>query len=646
MTDTTAPEDTEGSKPLQDTDPQADSSRNHRLALAFAALGVVFGDIGTSPLYAVKECFRGKHAMVLNADNILGVASLIFWSLTIVVSIKYVGFILRMDNRGEGGIFALLGLTSSKTDQLKPRLNALVILAALCGASLLYGDGIITPAITVLSSIEGLNVATTAAQRFVVPLTCVILFGLFLVQKHGTGTIGKIFGPVMLVWFVVIAVLGLREIFSAPHILRAINPLYAVRFFAINHLHGFIVLGSVVLCITGGEALYADLGHFGRRAIRVAWFGLACPALLCNYLGQAALLLDHPALADNPFYGLAPRPLLYPMVALATVAAIIASQALISGVFSLTNQAVQLGYCPRLRILHTARETEGQIYIAGVNTALGLACIGVVLIFKQSSGLAGAYGLAVTASMSITSLLYFVVVTKTFRWPLRRAIPLVGIFLLFDLSFVGANLFKIREGGWFTLLMAACVLTLMQTWKDGRKELSRKMLEKRFPLELFLEDLSTHNLPRIPGTSVFMTVSPIGTPAALLHAVKHIPVLHEHVVLLSIRTVDIPSVPAGERLKIEDLGHGFYRLIALYGFMESPNIPDIMRLAAEQGLATNPATTSYFLGRESLLTTGDAPMQSWRKSLFAFMSRNASNPTSFFGIPPNRVVELGAQIQL
>lgn len=645
MTETKAPEDTEGSKPPQctETDPP---SRKHNLALAFAALGVVFGDIGTSPLYAVKECFRGKHAMALNADNILGVASLIFWSLTIVVSIKYVGFILRMDNRGEGGIFALLGLTSSQAGKLKPRLNAMIVLAALCGASLLYGDGIITPAITVLSSIEGLNVATTAAQRFVVPLTCVILFGLFMVQKHGTATIGKIFGPVMLVWFVVIAVLGMWEIIRAPHILRAMNPLYAARFFAVNHLHGFIVLGSVVLCITGGEALYADLGHFGRRAIRVAWFGLACPALLCNYLGQAALLLDHPELAGNPFYGLTPRPLLYPMVALSTVAAIIASQALISGVFSLTNQAVQLGYCPRLRIRHTAREAEGQIYIAGVNTALGLACIGVVLIFRESSGLAGAYGLAVTASMTITSLLYFVVITKTLHWPLRRALPLVGLFLLFDLAFVGANLFKIREGGWFTLLMAACVLTLMQTWKDGRKELSRKMLEKRFPLELFLEDLSTHNLPRIQGTSVFLTVSPVGTPAALLHAVKHIPVLHERVVLLSIRTVDIPSVPACERLKIEDLGQGFYRLIALYGFMESPNIPEIMRLAAEQGLPTNPATTSYFMGRESLLTSGDAPMQNWRKFLFAFMSRNASNPTSFFGIPPNRVVELGAQIEL
>lgn len=639
-------ENADGSSPTHCPDQGRRPIDKGTLALALVALGVAFGDIGTSPLYAVKECFHGQHAIALTQANILGVVSLIFWSLTVVVSIKYVGFILRVDNRGEGGIFALLGLTPTGTDRLSPRFNATIVLAALCGAALLYGDGIITPAISVLSAMEGLNVATRAAAPFVVPLTCVVLCLLFFVQHRGTARIGRLFGPVMVLWFLVIATLGGMEIARSPHILRALNPWHAFAFFAANHVHGFIVLGSVVLCLTGSEALYADLGHFGRSAIRISWFGVAFPALLLNYFGQGALLLDHPDLSFNPFYGLVPRSLLFPMVALSTVATVIASQSLISGVFSLTQQAIQLGYCPRLRIIHTSSLKEGQIYITGVNYTLMLLCIGVVLAFEESSGLAGAYGLAVTATMTITSFLYFVVLTRTLNWPLWQAVPLVSLFLLFDVLYFGANLFKIVDGGWFTLLMAACVLILLKTWKDGRKELFLKMQEKRFPLELFLEDLAVHNLHRVYGTAVFMTVSPVGTPAALLHHVKHMHVLHERVILLSIRTVDSPSVPACDRLKIEDLGQGFYRLNAAFGFMETPSVPEIMRVAADQGLAFDPATTTYFLGRENLLTSGDAHMAAWRKMLFAFMSRNASNPTSYFGIPPNRVVELGAQIEL
>lgn len=637
---------TEGSTPGQCSAPSPPQLNKKTLAISIAALGVVFGDIGTSPLYALKECFHGQHAIALSQATVFGVLSLIFWSLTVIVSIKYVGFVLRVDNRGEGGIFALLGQAQTHMDRLRPRTRSAVVFAALMGASLLFGEGIITPAISVLSAVEGLNVVTKAADPLVVPLTCIIILSLFLVQHRGTARIGSVFGPIMLLWFIVLGCLGLREILSTPEILAAMNPLYAVRFFLVNRLQGIVVLGSVVLCITGCEALYADLGHFGSRAIRLSWLALSYPALLLNYFGQGALLLNHPELAYNPFYGLVPRTLLLPMVALATIATIIASQSLISGVFSLTQQAIQLGYCPRMRIVHTSSEKEGQIYIAGVNYTLMILCLAVVLIFQESSGLAGAYGIAVTLTMTMTSLLYFVVITRTYGWPLWKALPPVLLFLSFDIANVSGNLFKIPYGGWFTLLVAACILTLLKTWKDGRKQLYHVMLEKRFPLELFLEDVAAHNLPRVYGTAVFMTVSPVGTPAALLHHVKHNHVLHERVLLLSIRTTDIPSVVADEQLKIEDLGQGFFRLNAQYGYMETPHIPDILRIAACLGLNTDPATTTYYLGRETLLTTGTTRMMPWRKTLFAFMSRNASNPTAYFGIPPNRVVELGAQIEL
>jgi KUP system potassium uptake protein len=617
-----------------------------KAALCIGALGVVFGDIGTSPLYAIKECFRGSHHIGLTHNNVLGVISLVFWAITVVVSIKYVTFVLRADNHGEGGIFALLGLTSAGSEQLLPKFRKYLVIIAIFGASLLYGDGVITPAISVMSAIEGLNVATTAAQRFIVPLTCIILFMLFFLQKRGSSTIGRVFGPVMILWFCVIAVLGIKEIVQYPAITKALNPLYALRFFFNNHIHGIVILGSVVLCITGGEALYADLGHFGRPTIRRSWFYVAYPALILNYFGQGALLLNSPETVANPFYGLVPRPLLYPMVALSTVATIIASQAMISGIFSLTQQAVQLGICPRLRIKHTSYFQEGQIYISGINWALMVACIGVVLIFKESSSLAGAYGVAVTLDMTITSIMFFIVARHTMKWPKRKAVPLLCLFLMFDLAFVSGNIFKITEGGWFTLLVAGLVMTLLTTWKDGRSQLSRKLNEIRLPLDMFLDDVSKKKPYRVEGTAVFMTVSPTGTPPALLHHIKHNKVLHEKVILLSIKTSDIPSVPKKERVNIDNLGNGFYRIIADYGFMESPNVPEIMKLAGRKGLETDPAQTTYYMGRETLLTEGTSKMATWRKALFAFMSRNASNPTIFFGIPPNRVIELGAQIEL
>ena len=633
-------------QPPPSVQPEDGKKPEKTMWLSLLALGVVFGDIGTSPLYALKECFFGKHAIHLGHNNIMGVVSLIFWSLTVVVSIKYVSFILRVDNRGAGGIFALLGLTPSGNKNDTSKFTPVVLLAALFGAALLYGDGIITPAISVLSAIEGLSVATKAAERFVVPLTCIVLFLLFIVQKRGTARIGKIFGPIMVIWFVLIAILGVMEIYNYPAILKAVNPWYAVNFFAENHFHGFIVLGAVVLCITGGEALYADLGHFGRRSIRFSWFCVAYPALLLNYFGQGALLIEHPELAFNPFYGLVPKSLLFPMVGVSTIATVTASQALISGVFSLTQQAVQLGYCPRLRITHTSSEVEGQIYITGVNYALMLLCIGIVIAFGESSGLAGAYGIAVTATMCVTTMLYFVVITRTLHWPLWKALPPVMLFLIFDIAFFCSNLFKVIDGGWFTLLVAAAILILMKTWKDGRKELSRKLLASRFPINLFIEDVARHNILRVRGTAVFMAVSGVGTPSALMHHLKHNHMLHQRVIILSIRTDIIPSVAGRDRLKIEDLGKGFFRLEGVYGFMESPNVPELMEIARRKGLDTDPATTSYYLGRETLLTSGVSKMMSWRKALFAFMSRNASNATSYFGIPPNRVIELGAQIEL
>ncbi|HQC20019.1 MAG TPA: potassium transporter Kup, partial [Smithella sp.] len=611
-----------------------------------ASIGVVFGDIGTSPLYAIKACFHGKHAIVPSAMNILGVLSLIFWSITVVVSVKYLTFILRADNRGEGGIFALVSLLNTSEKKLSRFIQAVLLFAAILGAGLLYGDGVITPAISVLSAIEGLEVATKAATPFIVPLTCIVLVLLFSLQQKGTANIGKLFAPIMVLWFLSIGFFGLMQVTREPTVLLALNPVYALEFFMNNGMHGIVVLGSVVLCITGCEALYADLGHFGRNAIRLSWFSFVFPSLLCNYFGQGALLLAHPEMNINPFYKLVPESFLYPMIGLSTAATIIASQALISGTFSLTQQAVQLGLFPRVRIIHTSSDMQGQIYIPFVNYALMLACIGVVVGFKESSSLAGAYGIAVTGTMIITSLLFFLVLMHYRRWPLWKVIPLVGIFIAFDVAFFVGNTFKIIDGGWFPLFVAAIVALVMTTWKKGREELYRNLIDARLPIESFLADLPRSHIPRVSGTAVFMTLSPLGTPRTLLHNVKHNHVLHEQVVFLSIMAKDAPIVPAGERIKIQDLGQGFYRVEAFYGFMQKPNVPQIMKIVAQYGLITDPMTTTFYLGRETLMTSGKSKMMRWRKSLFAVMSRNAGNPTSYFGIPANRVVELGAQVEL
>ena len=613
--------------------------------LALGALGVVYGDIGTSPLYSIRECFHGQHAVALNPMNILGVLSLVFWSLTMVISVKYVGFILKADNRGEGGIFALLALLLQARDKMSARSYGVAILAAVFGAALLYGDGLITPAISVLSAIEGLEVATKASKPFIIPLTCFILFLFFLFQHRGTADIGRFFGPIMILWFLTIGTFGLLAIVESPQVMSSLNPWKAVEFFQANHLHGMVVLGSVVLCITGGEALYADMGHFSPRAIKLSWLGLVYPTLLLNYFGQGALLLSHPEESFHPFYGLVPRLLLYPAVMLSTIATIIASQAMISGVYSLTQQAIQLGYLPRVRVLHTSAGHRGQIYLPEINWAMMVGCIALVLAFRESGNLAGAYGIAVTATMGITSVIYYLVVTRLWGWSFWKAGLLVGLFLFFDISYLGANLLKILDGGWFTIGVAVLLTIGMTTWRDCRKALA-EIMTPRLTMDLFLKDVAQKKPYRIPGTAVFMSVNPLGVPVTLLHHFKFHQVLYEQVILLSIQAHDQPRVDPKERVRFEEYGHGFFRITAFYGFMETPRVPEIMSLAGKLGLQTIPSKTTFFMGRESLFTTGKSNIALWRKALFSVMSRNAMNPANYFEIPPDRVIEIGAQVRL
>jgi KUP system potassium uptake protein len=611
--------------------------------LAVAAAGVVFGDIGTSPLYAIKECVGGAHGVSVNQANLFGIVSLVFWSLTMVVTVKYLTLVMKADNRGEGGILALLALIPRNKTRDSARIGFVAGLV-IFGAALLYGDGVITPAISVLSAVEGLGVATTRLTPAVVPLTVAILGGLFWVQKRGTERIGRMFGPVMILWFAVIAVLGLRQIAHYPAILWALHPVYALRFFAIHGRHGFIVLGSVVLVITGAEALYADMGHVGRTPIRLVWCALVMPALLLNYLGQAACVIQHPEAAASPFFAIVPPSMLYLMVALSTAATIIASQALISGAYSLTRQAVQLGFCPRVTIVHTSGEAEGQIFIPEVNVALAIACIWLVLTFKESSALAAAYGIAVTGTMTITSLVYYVVLTRAWHWPVWKAGLFVLLFLSFDIPFFAANALKFFQGGWFPVAVALGIFWIMTTWKKGRALLGQSLAARTLPTEIFLADVDNHRPHRVPGTAVFMSSNPLGIPVVLLHHWKHNQVLHETVVLLSIASEPIPEVSSSARMTVTSLGRGFFQIVAHYGFMETPNVPQLMRRAQDLGVPCLPERTSYYLGRETLLATGDTPMLPWRKVFFSFISRNSRSATHYFGIPPDRVVELGMQI--
>lgn len=617
----------------------------HLAFLSLASLGIVFGDIGTSVLYALRECFQGPHAVAPTPDNILGVLSLIFWSLVIVIAIKYQIFILRADNHGEGGILTLLALVAPRGHAGKRR-RALVLMG-IFGAALLYGDGIITPAISVLSAVEGLSVAAPFFDPYILPITIAILILLFSFQPRGTARVGAIFGPAMLVWFAVLATLGIMHIGQAPRILLAVSPWYAIDFFHRHGGHGVAVLGAVFLVVTGGEALYADMGHFGRRPIRIAWFALVLPSLLLNYFGQGAYLLLHPAAAESPFYRMAPAWALYPLVALATVATVIASQALITGAFSLTMQAIQLGYVPRMRVAHTSPEEFGQIYMPGVSWALMLACIGLVLGFGSSSKLAAAYGIAVTGTMAITTCLFYVVTRVRWKWRLLPAAALALSFLAIDLTYFGANALKIPNGGWFPLVVAAGGFTLMTTWKRGRQILAERLESSSLPIEQFLADVpDVEARPRVPGTAVFMFGNPRSTPRALLHSIKHYRILHQRVVLLSVLTRQVPYLPIDERVHVEDLGQGFYRILVYYGFMQPPNIPAALRLVKEPGLTLEPMEVSFFLGRETLISTKKPSMAGWRKKLFALMSANARTATAFFELPPNRVVELGAQIEL
>ena len=614
--------------------------------LTLTALGVVYGDIGTSPLYALRECFKEEYGILPTAPNVLGVLSLILWSLILVVSIKYIVFILRADNRGEGGILALLALLLQQKRRTDDRKRRVILIAlGLFGAALLYGDGVITPAISVLGAVEGLEVNTPSLAAIVVPITLVILFGLFMVQRFGTARMGTAFGPIMLVWFVTIATLGVRGIMGAPAVLAAANPWHGVLFFREHGLAGFLTLGAVVLCVTGGEALYADMGHFGKRPIRIAWFVAVLPALLLNYFGQGALLLQNSNAASNPFYLLAPSALQWPLLVIATLAAIVASQALISGAFSLTQQSIQLGYSPRMQIVHTSEHEAGQIYIPEVNKALMIGCLVLVIGFKNSSNLSAAYGIAVTGTMAITSLLFAVVARTRWNWSLLHVVTITTAFLALDLSFLVANVVKIEHGGWVPLVMALGVYLLMSTWKRGRMQLSEIQTAGALPLTDFLKSLDRHPPLRVRGTAVFMTSNADGVPVVLLHHLKHNKMLHETVVLLSVQTKGIPEVSEDHLLALEQLGHGFYRIVVAYGFMQSPHIPDILARAAALGVPVPPMDTSYFLGRERLVISDKAKMSRPRKKLFALMSRNARSATEFFQIPPNRVVELGAQIE-
>jgi KUP system potassium uptake protein len=626
--------------------PAEAGARGRLAALSLTALGIVFGDIGTSPLYAFKECFDPTHGIAVTPASVYGVLSLIIWSLTVIVSIKYLVFIMRLDNRGEGGILALLALILSLRPRAASSARRVLVGLGLFGAALLYGDGVITPAISVLSAVEGVSVATPAFHHWVVPLTLLILFFLFQVQRWGTARVGGIFGPIMLVWFLSIGVLGATEIVTAPAVLHSLNPIHGLGFLVEHGGAGFLVLGAVVLAVTGAEALYADMGHFGRRPIRLVWFAVVFPALLLNYLGQGAVVLRDPNAVRNPFYVLAPESLRLPLVVLATVATIVASQALISGAFSLTQQAIQLGYAPRVSIVHTSWKQVGQIYVPEVNGMLTVGCLALVLGFRSSSALAAAYGIAVTGTMAITTVLFYVIARARWQWSPLTAGFMAGLFLVVDLGFFAANIVKVERGGWVPLAIAAGVFTVFTTWARGSELLRARFAAGGRPLDEFIDELQRNRTIRVPGTAVFLTPNVGIAPLPLVYHLRHNKAMQEEVILLSVVTEDAPYVAESKRFVSEPLRAGFFRVTATYGFMERPDIERVVRECCQHGMRADPEETTYYLGRPQLLSTGPAPMMRWRKHLFAFMRRNASSVTDFFGLPPQRVVELGARIEL
>lgn len=620
---------------------------NSRLALlCLTALGVVYGDIGTSPLYAIRECFHGQHGVPVTHANVLGVLSLIVWTLVILVTLKYHVYVLRADNKGEGGILAMMALARSAS--VGPTTQKAILGLGLFGAALLYGDGMLTPAISVLSAVEGLEIATPLFTPYIIPITVAILVGLFLFQRRGTTKVGLVFGPIIIVWFAFLAITGIAQIVKEPSVLAAFNPMHAVRFLVHNGFHGYLALGAVFLVATGGEALYADLGHFSEKAIQIDWFFIAAPGLLLNYFGQGALLLQHPELANNPFYRMVPGWALYPAVLMATMATVIASQAVISGVFSLTRQAVQLGFLPRSRILHTSSHEIGQIYIPAVNWIVLAATVALVVGFKRSTNLASAYGIAISVTMIITTLLAFIVSRHVWKWRLPVALAVTGGFLAADLAFFGANSVKVIDGGWFPLVAAVIVAMIFTTWKKGRDILGALQQEGSLPLTKFIEEAIGGKIARVPGTAVFLSGTADTTPSALLHNLKHNKVLHQQNVFITVLTEDIPRVADAERFKVETVGPDFHQVIVRYGFMEDPDIPDIIAKMAAGGFkfATSPTWLTYILSDNTLVTTHRGRLSPWRLSLFSFLYRNALRPTEYFRLPDNQVIEIGRQIRL
>lgn len=614
--------------------------------LTLSALGIVFGDIGTSPLYALRECFAHAHLDV-TTNNVLGILSLIFWTMFSIICIKYMVYILRADNKGEGGVLSLMALAaSSVSEDQSPKKRALIFVLGLTGAALLFGDGVITPAISVLSAVEGLNYVTPVFEPYVIPVTVFLLNVLFLVQRFGTGSIGILFGPILVLWFGALGVLGVYGILQNPSVLHAVNPVWGFNFLIDNGYLAFIVLGSVFLVVTGGEALYADMGHFGRRPIRLAWFFVAFPGLILNYFGQGGLLLSEPSAITNPFYLLAPKWAILPLVILAATATVIASQALISGIFSITRQAIQLGFWPRISIIHTSAREIGQIYIPFVNWALFVGVIWLVLTFKTSSNLAAAYGIAVTATMVITTMLAYIVAQKKWGWGHGKAMAIFGVFVLIDLAFFGSNLTKIADGGWVPLLMGAVVYLLMTTWQKGRKILYRRLKERSLSVEEFCAKLLKSPPLRVSGTAVYMSGDPWGVPVPLLHNLKHNKVLHERIAILTIVTKDVPTVSKDKRVQIQEIIPNFYRIMVYYGFKEIPKMKHILEACRNQDIHFNVNETTFVLGRETILPSNTPGMSIWRERLFALMSRNAQRPTAFFRIPPNQVIEVGIQIEI